>query len=52
MEHILRDLYCIICQQRFRMTEAGPCSGPFGFPGPDPDFAAKIKTVSIHPRGR
>lgn len=54
MEHILKDLFCIICEHQWRITEPGPCPGPQGFGArvPDPEFTAKIRTISIHSRGR
>ena len=48
---------CIICDRRVSIREQGICPGPTGIvakqsAAAEADFAAKIRTLSIHPKGR
>jgi len=46
------EFRCIICNQGYNPDALARCPGPEGFSAPDPAFAAKLKSISIHPKGR
>lgn len=57
MNHIPNaDRHCVLCSRNYRVGDMAPCPGPPGFNAADREkraaFAAKIKTVTIHPKGR
>lgn len=47
---------CLICGEYYTVKTPGGCSGPRDFGAPNEikrqAFAEKIKTLSIHPKGR
>lgn len=57
MEHVPNSRrHCVVCGVSYEPEDALPCRGPHEFGAPDEikrqAFAEKIKTLSIHPKGR
>lgn len=57
MEHVPEfKRRCLICEKEYTINKPTPCPGPRSFGAPDEtkqeEFAAKIRTLSIHPKGR